>query len=97
MITFNLIKEKHPKGKLARFYNNYPVLNPFEKALWYLLFVNWIPMVASIALLLIAGICWNFVECPGFFYTSLAITGLVFLPWIVSGFVNSIKEHTKVV
>lgn len=93
MITFNLIRKKRPNGKIAKFYNNYESLNLFGKALWHIIFVNWIPMVASIALLLIAGICWNFVECPGFFYTALSLVGVTFLPWIVYGFSSIFRKE----
>ena len=93
MITFNLIRKKRPNGKIAKFYNNYENLNWFQKALWHIIFVNWIPMVASIALLLIAGITWNFVDCPGFFYTALSLVGVTFLPWIVYGFSSIFRKE----
>lgn len=94
MIIFNSIRRKNKNGRIAKFYKNYESLNVCQKILWHLLFINWIPMVASISLLLIAAILWNFVECPGFFYVSLGIVGIVFLPWIISGLTSIFKEGT---
>lgn len=92
MLIFNYLKDRNERGKLARFYHNYPNLNWLQKILWHLAFVNWIPMVLAVANLLAAGIAWNFTECPGWFWSALVIVGVVFLPWITIGFINSIKE-----
>lgn len=92
MITFNYLAEKNPEGKLAKFYYKYEELNWFLKVLWHIIFVNWIPMALSVANLLGAGIAWNFIECPGWFWSALGIVAVVFIPWVTIGFINSIKE-----
>lgn len=92
MLIFNYLRTKNVDGKIAKFYYGYEGLNWFQKIIWHIIFVNWIPMTLSVANLLSAGIAWNFIECPGWFWSALGIVAIVFIPWIVIGFINSIKE-----
>ena len=94
MIIFNWLKDKNKDGKIRKFYDSYETLGTFGKILWWIMFINWIPMAASLALLLSAAIAWNFNDnCSTFFWVSLCITAVVFMPWIISGFVNSLREN----
>lgn len=92
MIIFNLIKDKRPNGKIAKFYNSYENLNWFGKAIWHIIFVNWIPMAVSVVFLLVCSILWNFIECGTLFYVSLGFVGVVFLPWIIWGILSIIND-----
>lgn len=93
MVVFNWLKNRNKVGKIANFYDSYETLGFFGKLLWWVMFVNWIPMALSLALLLASAIAWNFSDdCSTFFWVSLCITGIVYVPWLVSGIVNSIRE-----
>lgn len=98
MIIFNWLAKKNEKIK--KFYDSYDQLGIAGKMLWWLMFVNWIPMVLSLALLLTSAVVLNFNEDSDgayiFFWVSLGITALVFVPWIISGIVNSIKETKNI-
>lgn len=96
MLIFEYLKKRNPKGKIGTFYRNYDKLGFFGKAFWGIMFINWIPMVVSLVFLLSVGIAWNFIECGVLFYIALGIVGLVFIPWVLSGIVNSIKEYREV-
>lgn len=94
MIIFNWLKDRNKNGKIRKFYDSYETLGVFRKMLWCIMFINWIPMGISLVLLLASAIAWNFNDdCSTFFWVSLCITGAVYVPWIVSGFVNSLREN----
>ena len=96
MLIFNFIAKKRPGGTIGRFYRNYDNLKWFKKMLWRIMFINWIPMVFSLVFFLGTTIAWNFVDCGTIFYISLGCVIAVFLPWLVSGFVNSIREYRDI-
>lgn len=93
MLVFNYIAEHYPNGKIAKFQRSYDSLNNAQKVLWWIMFINWIPMGTSLLLLLIAAILWNFIDCGTFFYVSLGIVAVVFLPWIVYGFCSIFRRQ----
>ena len=93
MLIFNYIAEHYPEGKIAKFYKSYDSLNTAKKVLWWIMFINWIPMGASLLLLLIASILWNFIDCETFFWVSLGIVAVVFLPWIIYGFTSIFRRQ----
>jgi hypothetical protein len=97
MLIFEYLKKKSLKGKIGTFYRDYEKLNFFKKMLWWIMFINWIPMVLSLVFFLGTTIAWNFVDCGTLFYISLGCVIVVFLPWLVSGFVNSIREYRDII
>ncbi len=94
MLIFNYLKDHN--AKIKAFYDSYDSLSFFGKALWWLMFVNWTVMALALLLLLVSAVAWNFCDgCSLFFWISLGFAAVVFAPWLIMGFVNSIKDYLE--
>lgn len=91
MVIFELIAKKKPYGKIGRFYASHPTT--FGKKLLYaLMFINWIPIVIMLSLLLLAGILCNFGDYYTFLYTMMGICGSYVVFVSIIGFINTIRD-----
>ena len=96
MVIFNWIADNNPDGKIEKFRMSYDNLNWFEKAIWWIMFINWIPMAFSVALLIISAVILDFNEDSDVAYrllwSSVIIVAIVFLPWIIYGLTSLFRK-----